>query len=100
MELPWRCRTCGHENMVDFDMLSGWPLDKIIHVQGFPCEECGNWEAIFYTTASLEAAMQRLKALSPGRPDFQYHLARVLRKAEGINRRVENKWQEPTSLPG
>jgi hypothetical protein len=97
MELPWRCRTCGHENMVDFDNLLTWPVDKITWAEGFFCKKCGNKEAVFYNTTSLFVAMRKLDSISSGRADFQYHLARVLRKAEGINRRVEKKWQEPTS---
>ena len=94
MDIPWGCKTCGHENLIDLDRLSGWPLDKIVTAQGFICEKCGSREAIFYTTVSLEEAMSKLMRYPLAHDQFRYHFVKTLRKAKGINERAEKQWRE------
>ena len=65
MEFPWLC-SYGHENMIDLDHLSEWPVDKVVKAQGFTCVVCGSVEAISHRTASLEAAERKLSRYSPG----------------------------------
>lgn len=88
-EIPWRCSTCGCENMVDFEHLSVWPIDKIISARGYVCEKCGVREAISFTTSSLEEAMRKLKRYPPSNRKYQQLLARCIRKAEGLQQRGE-----------
>jgi len=92
MEMPWGCRACGHENMVDLENLSSWPLDKIVTIQGFECEKCKHREAVFYTTISLEETMRKLMRYPPGHPQFRFRFYGVLRKARGIHERAEREW--------
>jgi len=88
--MPWPCRTCGHENLVNMENLLSWPLaDKFTTAQGFVCSKCGMREAILYTTASLEAAMRKLMRYPPGHKQFAYQLLKTVRKAEGIRVRGE-----------
>lgn len=88
-EIPWRCSTCGCENMVDFDRLSFWPINKLITARGFTCKSCGTREAILLSNASLEEAMRNLMRYPPGHRKFQYLLAKCIKKAEGLRLRGE-----------
>lgn len=86
-ELPWHCHHCGHEQMVDFDALSSWPLDKVLTAQGFVCSNCGMREAISITSVSLEEALRKLQSVAPGNRKFHFLFAKAIKKAEGLNRR-------------
>ena len=88
-ELPWRCSSCGYENMVDFSNLQKRPIDKIISQNGFVCQQCGMWEAISYTNASLEEAVRKLSQYPPGHRKFQYLFAKALRRVESVQQRGE-----------
>jgi hypothetical protein len=100
MDFPWRCKACHHENMVDLDKLSKWPIDKLVTAEGFHCEKCDSREAIFYSTSSLEEVMRKLDALSVDRRDHHYHFLKVLKKATNIHQRTESRWREPIPPPG
>jgi len=90
VHLPRRCRHCGHEAMVDYEHLASWPLDKVITAQGYVCEKCGEREAVFHSSDSMQESLRRLKACPPSKPRFSFLFAKALRKAEGLNRRGEN----------
>lgn len=76
--------------MVDFDRLASRPLDKIVTAHGYVCEKCGNWEAIYHSTASMDEALRKLSRYAPGHPKFAFLFAKAVRKAEGLNRRGDN----------
>lgn len=73
--------------MVALDRLSEWPLDNLMTAQGFTCAFCGAREAVSYSTPSLREAERKLNRYPPGHPQFRFLFAKLLRKAEGINRR-------------
>lgn len=73
--------------MVDFECLSVWPIDTIRNARGYTCEKCGRREAISLTTSSLEEALRKLNRYSPGQRQFQYLLAKALKKAEALSER-------------
>lgn len=73
--------------MVDYERLASRPLDKITTAMGFLCEKCGNWEAVFHSTASMQEAMMKLTRYSPAHPKFAFLFAKAVRKAEGLNQR-------------
>ena len=87
-ELPWRCRHCSHEQMVDMDNLARWQLDQLLTAQGFVCEKCSQREAISYSTPLLDEALKRLTQMRPGHRKFPYYFGKALRRAEAINRRT------------
>src|SRR5574341_721199 len=89
-EIPWRCSTCGHETMVDFNALSVWPIDRIRSARGYTCSGCGKREVILYTDASLEASLRQLLRYPPGHKKFQNMMAKCVRKAESLRRRGES----------
>ena len=89
MEFPWLCRN-GHENMIDLEHLSEWPVDKVITAQGFVCEVCGSVEAISHRTASLAEAERKLSRYRPEQRQFQFQFVKLVRKLEGLNQRGEN----------
>lgn len=86
MELPWHCSVCRAECMVDFGNLLQWPLDGLITAHGFICS-CGAREAVSYSTPSLREAERKLNRYSPNQPQYRHLFAKLLRKAEGVNRR-------------
>lgn len=90
MEIPWFCGNCGHENMVDLENLSEWPLDKIVTAQGFTCSKCESREAISHRTTSLIEAERKLSRYHPGQEQFQHHFWKILHKLEGLNARGVN----------
>lgn len=90
-ELPWHCSACGHEQMVDFECLSVWPIDRIRSAKGYVCQGCGHREAILITTTSLEEAMRKLKQIPPGHRNFKHQLAKCIKKAEGLHSKVETE---------
>ena len=75
------------ENMVDFESLNRWPLDKLITAQGFVCTYCGAREAVSYSTISLQEAEGKLTRYAPTHPQFQFLFAKVLRKTIGVHAR-------------
>lgn len=89
IELPWLCSN-GHENMIDLENLSEWPLDKVTTVQGFMCEVCGSVEAISHRTTSLAEAERKLSRYRPEQKQFQFLFVKLVHKAEGLNQRGEN----------
>lgn len=88
-ELPWRCHSCGRDQMVDVDNLDSRPLDQVITSEGFICLKCGAWEAVFHTSASLEDALRKMMRYEPGHPSFVFQFHKVVRKAQGIHMRGE-----------
>ena len=82
VEIPLICSLCGHENMVDLMHMESRSLSKLVTVEGFTCEACKGWEAVFRTTASLNDAMKKLS----NRPT-PYKFEKVLKKAEAIQER-------------
>jgi hypothetical protein len=96
MEFPRRCSNCNQENMIDLENLSERPLDGLISVREFQCESCGTWEAVSYRTISLIEQMRKLMRYPPQHPKFGFLFSKVLRKAEGVNRRGETVWRDRT----
>lgn len=80
----WRCSACGYENIVDFDSLPIRPIGKLYRVRGFFCRGCDRWEAILFTSASLDEAMHKLLRYPPGHPKFQYMMAKCIKKVESL----------------
>lgn len=85
VEIPTRC-SCGKESMIDWSGLEVRPASKLISVEGFTCQYCERWEAVFYTTQSLMALLERLEEMKPTHKNFAYYFAKTLKKAEGIQR--------------
>lgn len=94
MELPWLCKNCTQECMVDFENLESWPLDKIMTAQGFHCKHCGTRNVVAFVTVSLEEQMRKLSIYQPGHPKFSFLFKKTLRKAKGINLRGEALYGE------
>lgn len=86
-EIPWRCSTCGHEQMVDLERLSKRPIDKIVTARGFVCGKCGSWEAISFTNSSLEEIMRKLTRYSPDQRQFRHLLLKAFKRAEALTLR-------------
>jgi len=84
--MPWRCRGCGKERMIDLDNLLTWPVDKVISADGFLCE-CGKKEAVCFMTVSLKDKMRKLLRYPPWHAKFTFLFGKVLKKANGVNRR-------------
>ena len=84
MEIPWRCRSCHSEQMVDFEKLESWPLDRLITAEGYQCKHCGTMEAVAYCTVSLQKQYINLLRYAPEHNKFSFLFARALRKAEGV----------------
>ena len=74
------------ENMLDLENLESRPLSKLTSVEGFTCRNCERWEAVFYTTQSLMALLERLEGMKPTHKNFAYYFAKTLKKAEGVQR--------------
>lgn len=89
MELPWRCLGCTWENMINPQALLSWPVDKVISARGFLCELCGTLNVVAFRTVSLEEQMRKLMHCPPQNRKYQFLFKKVLRKAEGVNRRGE-----------
>lgn len=70
--------------MIDYASLDSRPLSKLVAAEGFTCEHCGRWEAVFYTTKSLMALLERLENMKPSHKKFQYYFAKTLKKAEAV----------------
>lgn len=87
-ELPWRCRKCHADQMVDMDSLERWPLDQLLAARGFTCRNCRSREAISYSTPLLDEALKRLTQMRPAHRKFPYYFGKALRRAESINRRT------------
>lgn len=96
VELPWKCRMCSQENMVDFENLSIWPIDKLFSAKGFRCEKCGMMEAVAFSTISLEEQLQKMLRYAPEHPKFPFLFQRALRKAKGVYSRGEVRWHAQT----
>lgn len=93
MELPWKCRWCNHENMVDFENLSTWPIDRLISAKGFRCEQCGMMEAVAFSTISLQEQLRKLLHYAPEHPKYPFLFQKALRKAKGVCLRGEVAWR-------
>ena len=72
--------------MVDLDNLLTWPVDKVISAEGFLCG-CGKKEAVSFMTVSLKDKMRKLLRYPPEHAKFAYKFGKLLKKAEGVNRR-------------
>lgn len=94
MELPWHCKMCNHENMIDTDNLEIWPLDKIVSAQGFQCENCQTMEVVLYQTTSLMAQIDKLLRYSPKKQNYYFLFMKSLKKAKGIHLRGEALYGE------
>ena len=75
--------------MVDLDNLLTWPVDKVISAEGFQCEFCEMMEAVCFTTVSLQDKMRTLLRYPPEHKKHPFLFGKVLKKAEGVNRRGE-----------
>ena len=75
--------------MVDLEKMESRPLSKLVTVEGFTCKHCGKWKQMFVITASLMDAMRKLNSLPTTRRDFMWYFRKVLRKAEGVQKRGE-----------
>lgn len=80
--MVWTCRQCKEPNEVESTERK--ILDKLYTVIGFTCQKCNTFNKIYVTTRSLDEAMQELERLNQSRQDFQYHFAKVLKKAIGV----------------
>lgn len=89
MELPWKCSTCAFENMIDLQNLAEWTVDRLITAQGFVCENCQAWEAVSYTSTSLQEAERKLSRYRPDQGQFKFLFAKLLRKASGMVERMQ-----------
>jgi len=85
--------------MVDLERLSSRPSDRILTAHGYVCEKCGNWEAIFHSNSSLDELMRKLERMRPDDQNFVYCLAKAVKKAQEIQRRVERRWHVPILSP-
>ncbi len=94
MEIPWRCRGCARENMVDLENLTRWPVDKVISADGFVCRFCETKVVISFMTLSLEEKMRRLLRYAPRHKKYLFLFKKALKKAEGVNRRGEVLWPD------
>jgi len=72
--------------MQDLAKLEIRPVSNLVSVEGFTCKFCERWEAVFYTTQSLMALLERLEGMNPTHKNFGYYFAKTLKKAEGIQR--------------
>ena len=88
-EFPWHCE-CGRLNMIDMEKLDGRYHEKgIILSVGFTCS-CARWNAVIYSTKSLNKAMQRLEDMDVNRRDFRYHFAKAMRRAQALRDKIES----------
>ena len=76
--------------MVDYENLASWPLDKVMTAYGYVCEKCGNREAVFHSTTSMQEALRKLRETPAQKPRHAFLFAKALRKAEGLNRRGDD----------
>ncbi len=98
-EIPWRCSACGSEQMVDFEDLSAWPIDKIVSVRGFVCGKCGFREAISYSNSSLEEIMRKLRRYAPGQQQYAHLLSKAIKRAQSLRQRGEcNGARKPSHM--
>ena len=70
--------------MLNLAKLEIRPVSNLVSVEGFTCQFCERWEAVFYTTQSLMALLERLESMKPTHKNFQYYFAKTLKKAEGV----------------
>lgn len=75
--------------MVDLDDLDSRPLNKVITSEGYICQGCGAWEAVFHTSISLEETLRTVNLYPPGHPKFLFLFQKAVRKAQGIHERGE-----------
>lgn len=74
--------------MVDLEHLAEWQVDKLITAQGFICEKCGKWQAVYAVSVSLREAEKKLFRYSPTHSRFQFHFAKLLRKVSGVLKNI------------
>ena len=84
MDYPWRCEQCGKQSMIDLTKLERRAVNKIVTAKGFVCAGCTGWQAVFFTTRSLDDALMKLERLDVRRKDYRFHFGKALRKAEGV----------------
>ena len=92
MEILWRCRCCGQENMVILDNLLIWPVDKVVSAEGFVCKFCKENVVVGFMTTSLKDKFSKLLQYPPKHKKFLFLFKKALKKAEGVNRRGEGLW--------
>lgn len=96
MEMPWTCKTCGFENMVDFENLSIWQVNRLIQAKGFRCENCQTQQCVAYLTTSLEEQKHKMLRYATDHPKHLFLFKKSLRKAQGIYTRGEAVWHAQT----
>jgi len=79
--------------MVDLDDLSAWPVDKVISAEGFRCAFCDAIVVIGFMTTSLRDKLHTLLRYPPEHKKFLFLFKKALKKAEGVNKRGEEKWR-------
>jgi len=77
--------------MVDLDNLLAWPVDKVVSAEGFLCK-CGNEEVVAFRTISLRDKMRKLLQYPPEHSKYSFLFGKVLKKAEGVNKRGDRLW--------
>ena len=81
MQFPLTCPSCRHLQMVDVETLTEKSVDKIRTSRGYECENCGQFNALYYVTISLRESFEKLKRRRITHPDFHFHFAKTLKKA-------------------
>jgi uncharacterized protein YlaI len=84
-ELPWTCLGCECVNMVNMDTLIQKRVSATKNSAGYLCEECGQYNILYYTTASLEDALKKMNRYQPNHKDFYWHFSKTLKKMLGVN---------------
>ena len=97
MDMPDTCLRCNSVNMIDWQNLETRPVSKLLRVEGYACPTCKAWKPLFYSNRQLDDSIRRLKSMKPNHKSFAYHLAKALRKAEGIQATgSESRWHVQT----
>lgn len=87
MEVPDTCPNCGAMIMLDWTHLEIRPVSKIYTVSGYTCQQCHRWKPCWYSNRLLDEAMRKLESMSPMNKSFMYHFAKVLQRADEIQKR-------------
>lgn len=75
--------------MVSMEDLAEKSVDKIKISRGYMCENCGQFNTLYYVTISMRESLEKLKRYRISHPDFHFHFAKTLKKAIGIQERVQ-----------
>lgn len=86
MELPLSF-SCGHENMVDLENLEKRPFSRLYTVEGTTCQQCGKWEACWFSTLQLSESMRKLGTMRPDHGSFRFRFIKTLKRAQEIQLR-------------